>query len=140
MSEIDDVLDMSLDDMLGDLGGVDTRYAQMSPEEKFYHDLTTGKHTKLYNARYWLNHELSVYNTLLSKGYLVVKPHREHKVSLSIIELAKGLLEHYFLMSALSRFDKTFATPARPQCDMDKFLALVLENEEIKRTIKQYSS
>lgn len=130
--------DFSIDELFDDIGGVKTPFDDMSPEQRMYSEYTSDKYQKIYNVRYWLNHELSVYSTLLEKNYLLVKPSGNSRIALSWYELARGLLEHYFLMVAHVRFDKTAATPHRPQVDMHKFLDMVLDHEEIKRTILQY--
>ena len=133
--------DLSIDDMFSDLGGLPTPYDNMTPEQRLYHEYTgEGKYQKIYNCRYWLNHELSVYNTLLDKNLLTTKMHKNQRVAVSWTELGKALLEHYFLMVAFVRFDKSAATPYRPQVDMNKFLDLILEHDEIKRTIRQYGA
>jgi hypothetical protein len=131
--------DFSIDDLMDDIGGVKSPLEDMTPEERMHHEYTSeGKYQKIYNCRYWLNCELSVYNTLLEKNYLITKTSGLSRVAISWNDLARGLLEHYFLMVAFVRFDKSAATPHRPQVDMAKFLDMILEHDEIKRTILQY--
>lgn len=130
----------SIDELFDDIGGMPNPYANLCPEERMYKELiaSNDKYQKIYNCRYWLNCELSVYSTFFEKSLYITKNAGANKVALNWTEIARVLLEHYYLMTAFPRFDKSAATPARPQVDMTKFLDLVMAHDEIKRTIAQY--
>lgn len=130
--------DFSIDDMMGDLGPVDSPYAKLSPEDQFLWDYTSGKYAKLYNLRYWLNCELSVYNTLAERGYTMVKSSRDVKLQVSVYDLSRGLIEHYLLMNHAPRFSTVVNN--KPKCDLNATIEKFMEHDEIKRTIKQYTS
>lgn len=130
--------DLSIDDMLDGLGAPDVLRG-MTPEQRFYTHLTTGKHTKLYNCRYWLDHELSVFNSLNDKNWFVSKLSKTTegatRVQVPLVDLSRALLQYYFQMIYLTMFTDTHN---RPACNMDTLLDLVMGHEEIKRTINQY--
>lgn len=131
----------SLDDMLSDVvAGVPAHIHNMTSEERFYHDLTSAnaKFQKIFNCRYWLNHQLSVFCSMMGDNptWLLSKPHKAQRIGVSVQEVAREFLRYYMQSNYLTRF--TSAIDGRKPCDMNMVLDMVLDHPEIKRTIGQY--
>lgn len=124
----DDILDDLLDDL-----GVENKAE--TPEEKLYRELTEGKHPRLFNAQYWLKHELHVYKHLMEKSMYVVKPSGPQRIQVSYKELSRALLEYYFQMTHLPRFSGEDAIRRGVAVSMDKFLDIVMEHPLLKKVI-----
>lgn len=133
---------LSLDDILDDIGGaapVNPALAAMTPEERFYYDVTSGKYNKIYNCRYWLNQELSVCHHLIhDNAWMIGKSNKVARVQVSVIELGRSLIKYWLQMTYLPRFSTN--VDGKPPCDIDIVLDMMLANAEISRTIQQYAS
>lgn len=137
----DDELSLA-DDLLDDIGGsaaIDPKLAAMTPEERFMYDVTAGKYNKIYNCRYWLNHELSVCNHLINdNSWIIGKSNKIGRVQVSLYDLGRSLIKYWLLMTYLPRF--TTNTEGRTQANIEIVLDMMLANAEISRTINQYAS
>lgn len=122
-----------LDTLMDDMGLTDPVPA--TPEDGLYMEWTSGKMPKIYNCQYWLKQELYVYRHLQDKMYIVSKPNGLTRLQISTKELARGLLEYYFLMVAHTKFHGERAGERGMLVDMERFLDLVLEQETIKKLI-----
>lgn len=122
------------DDILGDLG---ISSAPETPEEKLYREFTEGKHPKINTTTlYWLKHEIHKFNHLLSLNWHVSKPNGPTRVKVEYKELCRALLEYYFLMTNLPRFQGEEAKRRGMAVDMNKFLDMVIEYPTIKKIIE----
>jgi hypothetical protein len=111
----------------------------MTPEERFYYDMTSGKYSKIYNCRYWLNQELSVCNHLINdNSWIIGKSNKIGRVQVSLHELARSLVKYYLQMTNLPRF--TTNTEGKPSANIETVLDMMLAHPEISRTISQYNS
>ena len=108
----------------------------LTPELGMYRELTEGKMPRIYNAQYWLKHELHVYNSLLNKNWIVSKPNGPTRLQVSRRELTRALLAYYFRMVYLVRFEGERASERGKLVNMDQFLDLVIEYGPIKKLIE----
>ena len=107
-----------------------------TPEIGMYNEwVHTKPHPKIYNCQYWLKHELHVYTHLYNKNWLVSKPNGLSRLQVPRLELARALLEYYFLMVAHTKFYGERHEQRGKLVDMNKFLDLVLEHPTIKKLI-----
>lgn len=125
MTNVPDDLDDFIDPM-----------ADLSPEEKFYVELSTGTAAKLFNTRIWLADHI----------YAYVSMHRNSKLRMTINflnkrtdatlqEIARELLRHYYHMYHLPRFFNQVDGEAR--LDMERFLDLVMTYAPIVKTLNE---
>lgn len=126
--------DTILDDLLSDLGVENPK--DLTPEDKFFRELTEGKFPKLYNCQYWLKQELYVYTHLFEKNWIVSKLSGPYRTQVPTKQLARAFLEYYFFMTALPKFENERGTEMKKSCDMQKFLDLVIEYAPIKNLIE----
>lgn len=137
MSSIDDV-----DDFLADLGIKDAS-ASMTPDEKFYYDITAGGMPKIGNLIYWLRHEMARFQYTKGKGILIQReeikaspkgPVKGYK-EVTNLDYARTSIEYYLLMTYLPRFRHT--EDHRPLCTMGTVLDMVLANDDVKAVINK---
>jgi hypothetical protein len=103
-----------------------------TPEQKFYDELTTdGKYKRIENCIYWLKHTLFVYTTLQEKNWIMTKPTGPGRIQVPTKELVRGLLQYYFEMHFLPKFQNERGTGL----DMEKFLDLCIEHDTVKKLI-----
>ncbi len=108
-----------------------------TPELGFYEYLTNTKsHPRIYNCQYWLKHELFVYRSLKDKNYITTKPNGLQRLQITNKELARALLEYYFLMVFGTKFHGERHTERDKLVNMDQFLDLVMEHPVIKKLIE----
>lgn len=128
--------DFDLDEMLDDLGPSNIP-SNETPEQKLYRELTAeGKYKKIENARFWLKHELYLAHDLEQQGYIVYKPHKDQRVKVSRLELAKKYLEYYFLMMYLPRFETDRPEMQHKLIKMGPFVDMIVEHPVIKEIIE----
>src|ERR1700704_1196055 len=100
--------------------GVDT--TPESPEKAFYIQLTEeGKYKRIENCIYWLKHELCLYEDLKNKSWSIVRPSGNTHSRVPQLEVARAMLEYYFLMYFLPKFENERGTVL----SMSAFLDLV---------------
>lgn len=132
----------SVDEFLADLGIKDAS-AGMTPDEKFYYDITSGGMPKIGNLIYWLRHEMARFQYTKGKGILIQReeikqsPKGPTKVNKDITNLdyARLSIEYYLLMTYLPRFRHT--EEHRSLCTMDTVLDMILANENVKTVINK---
>lgn len=123
-----------LDDVLTDIG---INQGPETPEEKLYREFTEGKHPKINTLTlYWLKHKLHVYKHLQEKNWIVSKLSGPTRVQVSHKELCRALLQYYFMMTNLPRFEGEDAIRRGLAVNMDKFLDMILEYPTIKKLIE----
>lgn len=124
------------DDFLEDiLDGLGVEDKDRTSEQKYYDDLTQeGKYKKIENCIYWFKHQLYVYNSLKEKNWIIARSNGPTRVQVTNKELGRFLLEYYFLMHALPKFQNERG--AHNQLDMERFLDLVIEYPTIKKLIE----
>lgn len=129
----DDSKGDELDDFFENVG-IDVLQGR-TPEQMLYNDVTAGKMPTIANARYWLDHELSLYMSLASSGYHIRYSTRDGHAIISMDKLAREMLRYYFLMT---KHTSIYGTGSRPPCDLDKFLDLIIPHEVIRKTIDKH--
>lgn len=107
-----------------------------TPELGFYNEQTAeGKYKSIENCIYWFKHELCVYMHLDNKGYSVYTLSGVTFKRVPVKDLARALLEYYYLMHYHTRFHGERAKEMNKNVDLQKFLDLVMEYPTIKKII-----
>lgn len=108
-----------------------------TPAQRYFEELTSGKHPKLYNAQYWLKHQLYVHTYLLRKNWIVSKPNKDGgRTQVGMQEITRAFLRYYFDMVALAKFETDRPERAAMVVNREEFLDLVMGEPTIKKLME----
>ncbi len=110
----------------------------VSPEEMFYQQQTSGASPKIDNLSHWLRHEMAHLDHLIECGVkLTLKGLKEGQPFdrlLTRIEYARLMVIYYMQMYHLTRFNGMMGAEA-PRLDLDATVTLFMTWPEVKKII-----